>query len=42
MSTIGELGNFIAKESAASMVKTPDDISALVQPAKPTGDVTGS
>lgn len=42
MSTIGELGNFIAKESAASMVKTPDDISALVPPAKPTGDVTGS
>ncbi|MGO4691744.1 slipin family protein [Glaciibacter sp. 2TAF33] len=33
MSTIGELGSFLARESAASSVKTPDDISSLVQPS---------
>jgi regulator of protease activity HflC (stomatin/prohibitin superfamily) len=33
MSTIGELGSFLARESAASAVKTPDDISSLVPPA---------
>jgi regulator of protease activity HflC (stomatin/prohibitin superfamily) len=32
MSTIGELGSFLARESTASMVHTPDDISSLVQP----------
>lgn len=47
MSTIGELGSFLARESAASMVKTPDDISSLVQrsnvpPAKPPGAVPGN
>jgi regulator of protease activity HflC (stomatin/prohibitin superfamily) len=36
MSTIGELGSFLARESAASSVTTPDDISSLVSspPAK--------
>lgn len=34
MSTIGELGNFIARESAASMANR-DEIDALPQPAKP-------
>jgi hypothetical protein len=32
MSTIGELGSFLARESAASSVTTPDDISSLVSP----------
>ena len=33
MSTIGELGSFLARESAASSVETPDDISSLVPPS---------
>jgi regulator of protease activity HflC (stomatin/prohibitin superfamily) len=32
MSTIGELGSFLARESAASSVKAPDNISSLVPP----------
>ncbi|HYI33129.1 MAG TPA: slipin family protein [Glaciibacter sp.] len=47
MSTIGELGSFLSRESAASMVKTPDDISSLVQranvpPAEPPGAAAGN
>jgi regulator of protease activity HflC (stomatin/prohibitin superfamily) len=33
MSTIGELGSFLARESSASSVTAPDDISSLVPPS---------